>query len=185
MITATVEAVLFATAKPISITDLSKHLGVSQEVIQEAVEDISKARNVEGSGIHLLEHHGKVQLVSNPALGEDVSKFLKKEASGPLTRPSLETLTIIAYRGPITKPEIEVIRGVNCSLIIRNLLIRGYVNEQEDRERLQPVYTLSNDFMQALGLTSIDQLPDYEAFVTNEKITELLQGGIENTTEEV
>ncbi|PJA46307.1 SMC-Scp complex subunit ScpB [Candidatus Uhrbacteria bacterium CG_4_9_14_3_um_filter_50_9] len=185
MITATVEAILFAAAKPLAIGDLSKNLDVSKEVIQEAIEELRTMRNVEGSGIHLLDHDGKVQLVSNPVLGEDVAKFLKKEASGPLTRPSLETLTIIAYRGPITKPEIEVIRGVNCSLIIRNLLIRGYVNEEEDRERLQPVYTLSNEFMQALGLTSIDQLPDYETFIHNEKITELLQGQTEEFSEEV
>ncbi|MBT5808234.1 SMC-Scp complex subunit ScpB [Candidatus Uhrbacteria bacterium] len=177
MITPTVEAVLFAAAKPLTPAELSKHLGVSKEVIKEAVEEIRKLRNVEDSGIHMLEHDGKFQLVSNPALKEDVSKFLKKEASGPLTRPSLETLTIIAYRGPITKPEIETIRGVNCSLILRNLLIRGYILETEDRQRLQPVYSLSVDFVRKLGLSKIDELPDYESFINNEKINELLAGG--------
>lgn len=174
MITTTIEAVLFAAAKPISTNNLSKHLAVSREVVLEALEKIRKDRNTEDSGIHLLEHNNKVQLVSNPALGKDVRKFLKKEASGPLTRPSLETLTIIAYRGPITKPEIEMIRGVNCSLIIRNLLIRGYIDEQEDRERLQNVYTLSMDFVRKLGLSKVSDLPEYDAFMNNEKISELI-----------
>jgi segregation and condensation protein B len=174
MITATIEAVLFAAAKPLSPSDLSKHLGVSSEVVIEALESIRKERNIEGSGIHLLEHNNKVQLVSNPALGEDVSKFLKKEASGPLTRPSLETLTIVAYRGPITKPEIEMIRGVNCSLILRNLLIRGYIEEQEDRKRLQNVYTLSDVFVRKLGVSNVKKLPDYELFKNNEKVNSLL-----------
>jgi segregation and condensation protein B len=181
MITSVIEAVLFAAAKPLSPKELSKNLDVSLEVVSEALEEIKKQRNVDTSGIHLLDHNGKVQFVSNPEFGEDVAKFLKKEASGPLTRPSLETLTIIAYRGPITKPEIETIRGVNCSLIIRNLLIRGYVDEKEDRSRLQNVYSLSPKFMQKLGLTSVSDLPEFEAFANNEKIAELLaQGGEED-----
>ncbi len=185
MITPIVEAVLFAAAKPLSPSDLSKHLDVSLEVIKEAIEDIRKHRNIDESGVHMLEHNGKVQLVSNPAFGDDVAKFLKKEASGPLTRPSLETLTIIAYRGPITKPEIETIRGVNCSLILRNLLIRGYVEEKEDRTRLQNIYSLSPDFLRLLGLSSISDLPEYEAFANNDKIAELLeQGGEEDETVE-
>ena len=183
MVTATIEAVLFAAAKPLSTAELSKHLGISKEVVLEALEQITKERNVETSGIHLVEHNEKVQLVSNPALGEDVSKFLKKEASGPLTRPSLETLTIIAYRGPITKPEIEMIRGVNCSLILRNLLIRGYIDEKEDRERLQSVYALSMDFVRKLGISKVSDLPEYESFVNNEKISELLAQPMEEETQ--
>lgn len=174
MVTATIEAVLFAAAKPLSISELSKHLGISKEVVNEALQELREKRNKPESGVHLLEHEGKIQLVSNPELSEDVSKFLKKEATGPLTRPSLETLTIIAYRGPITKPEIETIRGVNCSLILRNLLIRGYIDEREDREKLQPVYTLSMEFVRKLGLSQVSELPDFEAFRTNEKINELL-----------
>ncbi len=176
---------LFAVAKPIKIKQLEKHLKLSSEVVKEALEDIRKRFNTPTSGIHLLEHEGKVQFVTNPDQREPVSKFIKDEASGPLTRPSLETLTIIAYRGPITKPEIEQIRGVNCSLILRNLLIRGLVEEREDKERLQPVYSLSMDLMKELGLTSLEDLPDYEDFHNNEKITSLIEEMQEAQTEEV
>jgi segregation and condensation protein B len=186
MVTTTIEAVLFAAAKPLSVKQLAKHLELSEEVVKEAVEDIKKRFNRETAGIHVMENGGKVQLVTNAQTAEDVAKFLKKESSGPLTRPSLETLTIVAYRGPITKPEIEVIRGVNCSLILRNLLIRGYITETQDKQRLQPVYTVSNEFLQALGTNQLDDLPDYETFRNNEKINELLNADMEEeTTKEV
>lgn len=174
MVTTTIEAVLFAAAKPIKLIDLRKHLDLSEEVVREAIDDISSRFNIETSGVHLMEQNGSVQLVSNATAGEVVAKFLKKEASGPLTRPSLETLTIIAYRGPITKPEIELIRGVNCSLILRNLLIRGYILEEQDKERLQPVYHVSHEFLHVIGTNRLEDLPEYEAFHTNEKVAELL-----------
>jgi segregation and condensation protein B len=174
MVITTIEAVLFAAAKPIKIHDLKKHLGLSQEVVREALDALAARVNTAQSGLHLIEHNEAVQLVTNPEVGEDVAKFLRVEASGPLTRPSLETLTIIAYRGPITKPEIEMIRGVNCSLIIRNLLIRGFILEEMDKEKLQCVYTLSHDFLRALGITSLRNLPEYDTFQANEKITQLL-----------
>ncbi len=174
MITTTIEAVLFAAAKPIKISHLQKNLDVSEEVIGEALADIKTRFNTPDSGIHVLQNKGTVQFVSNPATGEELAGFLKKEASGPLTRPSLETLTIIAYRGPLTKPEIEIIRGVNCSLILRNLLIRGYIDETPDAQRLQPTYTLSNEFLQKVGVAGVQTLPDYDVFARNEKINELL-----------
>jgi segregation and condensation protein B len=174
MLTTTIESILFAAAKPVKLAVLQKTLCISQEVLREAIDDITARYNSERSGIHLLEHEGAVQFVTNAEVGEDVAKFLRVEASGPLTRPSLETLTIISYRAPITKPEIELIRGVNCSLILRNLLIRGYIEETQDTKRLQMVYTLSHDFLRALGISRVEDLPEYEAFSKNEKISELL-----------
>lgn len=174
MSTTTIEAILFAAAKPIKLSQLCKHLGLSHEVVREAIDDIAKRFNVEKSGVNVIEQNDSVQFVTNAKTGEDVAKFLKKEASGPLTPPSLETLTIIAYRGPITKPEIELIRGVNCSLILRNLSIRGFISEEQDAHRLQPVYTLSHDFIQALGIHGVKDLPDYSEFANNEKISEFL-----------
>lgn len=174
MLITKLEAILFAIAKPIAITQLSRQLDVSQEEVQKAVSDIKSRFNNKKSGVHLLEVDGKVQLVSNPAVGEDVAVFLKKEASGPLTRPSLETLAVIVYRGPITKPEIEHIRGVNCSLILRNLMIRGLIEEKEDVMRLQNVYTASPDLLCELGINSLNELPEYQTFNADEKIKSLL-----------
>jgi segregation and condensation protein B len=174
MLTTKLEAILFAVAKPIAISQLQKQLDVSQEVFEEAIANIKSRYNKPTSGIHLLELEGKIQFVSNPDAGEDVAVFLKKEASGPLTHPSLETLAVIAYRGPVTKPEIEQVRGVNCGLILRNLLIRGLIDEQEDKQRFQPVYAVSPDFLRELGVHSINELPEFDSFHDNEKIQELM-----------
>jgi segregation and condensation protein B len=177
MLTTAIEAILFASAKPTPTSTLKKALDVSDEVLREAIDDIRARLNTESSGIHLVEADGKLQLVTNPAEAEQLGAFFKQEVSGELTRPSLETLTIIAYRGPITKPEIEQIRGVNCSLILRNLLMRALVEEREDVERLQPVYTVSAKFLRHLGLHRAQELPEFEAYHGNEKIGELLALG--------
>lgn len=174
MLTTKLEAILFAIAKPVAVTQLQKQLSVSAEVLSEAIANIKDQYNTDRSGIHLIEHEGKLQFVSNPEVGDDVAAFLKKEASGPLTRPSLETLAVIAYRGPVTKPEIEQVRGVNCSLILRSLLIRGLIEEQENKQKLQSVYTVAHDFLRELGLNSLQDLPDFDQFHTNEKITQLM-----------
>lgn len=174
MITTSVESILFAAAKPVPVATLKKTLDVSDEILREAVADIRARFNTEQSGVHLLEHDGKLQFVTNPTQTEVVTALFKQEVNGELTRPSLETLTIIAYRGPITKPEIEQVRGVNCSLILRNLLMRGLIEEREDRERLQPVFTVSTDFVRHLGLHGVADLPEYEALHGNEKITQLI-----------
>jgi len=174
MLTTKLEAILFAIAKPIAIMQLQKQLGVSLEILREAIEVLSVRHNTSDSGIHLFEANGHIQFVTNPEMSSDVSLFLKKEASGPLSRPTLETLAVIAYRGPVTKPEIEQVRGVNCSLILRNLLIRGLIEEQNDTTRLQPVYTVSLDCLKELGLPSVDALERFDEFHANEKIQELL-----------
>ena len=175
MIVTKLEAILFAIAKPISIKKLSKQLDVSQEIIIRSIEDVKIRFNTPESGIHLIEQDGDIQFTTNPVSSKDVALFLKQAESGPLTRPSLEALTVIAYRGPITKPEIEQIRGINCSLIIRNLLIRGLIDEKEDRERLQPVYSLSMKFIKTLGINKISDLPEYESFNSNEQIDNLIE----------
>ncbi len=175
LLSATLESLLFASAKPVAFSALRKQLNVEESALTEALEDIRRRFNVDSSGIHLMEHEGQWQFVTNPASAEAVSAFLKQETAGELTRPSLETLTVIAYRGPITRPELEQIRGVNCGLILRNLMVRGLIDEQDDTARLQPVYTVSGDFLRHLGLTSVDALPDYASLHGNERIDQLLR----------
>ncbi len=184
MLTTKIEAIVFAVAKSVSVSQLKKQLNLSDELMTEALNDMTNRFNIPDSGIHLLQHEDKIQFVTNPDVGSVVAGFLKKEASGPLTRPALETLAVIAYRGPVTKPEVEHVRGVNCSMILRNLMIRGLIEEQDDLERLQPVYRVSPDFLKTLGLHSREELPEFEAFHDNEQIRELLVA-MEATTTDV
>jgi segregation and condensation protein B len=175
MLTTTLESVLFAMAKPVPISSLKKSFDVSDELLREAIEDVKRRYNTDASGIHLIDHNDELQFVTNPVSADAVASFLKLETDAELTRPSLETLTIIAYRGPITKPEIEQIRGVNCSLILRNLLIRGLVEETEDASRLQPVYAVSTKFLRHLGVRDLAELPDYGELHGNERIGKLIE----------
>lgn len=171
---ANIEACLFVATKPISVKELIKVTGASEVDVSTALDELVQQRNSEGSGIHILLLDGTVQLVTNPGSAEVVARLAKDEVAPELTRPSLEALTIIAYRGPVTKPEIEAIRGVNCSLILRNLLMRGLIEERDDAVKLQPVYSLSTDALRFMGLHSKEELPDYTTLHGNAHIDKLL-----------
>lgn len=147
---------------------------MNDKEFDQAIESIKESFNTETSGIHLLEHENKLQFVTHPDEGQSVTRFFKQDVMGELTRPSLETLTIIAYRGPITKPEIEQIRGVNCSMILRNLLVRGLIAEKVDKQRLQSVYSVSMDFIRHLGIESVEDLPDFTKLRTAEIVDQVL-----------
>ncbi|MEK7665339.1 MAG: SMC-Scp complex subunit ScpB [Patescibacteria group bacterium] len=167
-------AILFSSGKAVSVKMLAKLLEASASDIPAVLDRLVKEYNTKSSALYVLVHDGSVQLVSNPAYAELVSQVSKEEVSGELTRPQLETLAIICYRAPVTKPEIEQIRGVNCSLIIRNLLMRGLIEERDDMAKLQPVYTASIDFLRHLGIGAITKLPDYTHFHADERIGKLL-----------
>lgn len=174
-LSAKIEALLFLSTRPVSFSKLAKVFEVKENDIREAVDGLSEARNQVASGIHVIVANGAVELGSNPTFTDVLAEFSKEEVESELTRPQLETLTIIAYRGPISKPEIEHIRGVNCSLILRNLLMRGLVIEKEDPAHLQNMYTISSEMLRHLGVHDVKDLPDYEQFSGNEKISQMLE----------
>ena len=122
----------------------------------------------------LQEHGNDVELVTRPELAEVVKQVAKVDMQGELTRPSLETLTILAYRGPLTRPELEQIRGVQSSMILRNLMLRGLVEEKEDMRLGQPMYAVTFDFLNHLGLSSIQALPEYEQLRGHAAVADIL-----------
>lgn len=169
-----IEALLFTATKALQVRQLARLLGVKEEDVRSAVEALLATRNASEGGMHLVFHEDAVQMVTNPAYAEDVLMFTEAELDPELTRPSLETLTIIAYRGPVTKPEIEAIRGVNCSLIVRNLLMRGLITEKDDAIKMQPVHALSTDALRYFGVHRVEELPDYGELHANARIEQLL-----------
>ncbi len=121
------ESVLFIASKPLSRKELSKALGVEMEILEEAVVALKEQYNDPASGIHIVDTGADLQMVTNPANAEIVEDFTKQELMGELTRAQLETLTVVAYQGPITRPEIEAIRGVNCSISFLNASIKLFI----------------------------------------------------------
>lgn len=171
---AKIEAVLFVSTKPVSVKFLANACKCQIDEVGIAIDELAKERNVDSSGIHIVIGDEGVTLATNPSFASTVENLSKEDVESELTRPSLETLTIVAYRGPITKPEIEAIRGINCTLILRNLLMRGLIDENEDTVKLQPVYSLTNDALRYLGLHSVNELADYAELHGNTKIDALL-----------
>jgi segregation and condensation protein B len=181
---AKIEALLFLSTRPVSFKKLAKMLDRTVEDVENGLKDLSETRNIAESGIHLIIANGAAELATNPAFSDIVLGMRKEETTADLTRPQLETLTIIAYRGPITRPDIEYIRGVNCTVILRNLLMRGLVIEKEDASRILPVYTLSTEMLRHLGIHSLEELPDYKELHTHAKISQMLDSLGDETKEE-
>ena len=127
-----IESLLFIANKPLTAKKLAEIVNKDKSNVEEALQELMAKYNGGTQGIALMRHGSKFELVSSPVNSNVVREYLKDEQTGELTKPSLETLTIISYRGPVTKGELEMIRGVNCSLILRNLLIKGLVEAEEN-----------------------------------------------------
>jgi len=175
MLTAKIESILFVAARPLSIKKLAEVCGASKEEVSAAVQEIIAVYNNEARGVRILHNGDDVQMASAPEVSKLVQDFLKDETTGELTKPSLETLTIIAYRGPIAKPELEQIRGVNCSLILRNLMMRGLVEAQGEPGKPETKYRVTMDFLRFLGVSSVEELPDFEKLSKHENIIRVLE----------
>ncbi len=163
------ESILFVASKPLSIHTLAQTLEKNEVEVEEAVETLKMKYNQPDSGIHILSEGRSVQFSTDPENGEVIQSFLKQEIAGELTKAQLETLTVIGYRGPVSRSEIEQIRGINCAVILRNLLMRGLIDEQNN-DTLVPVYSLSFEALSHLGIHSVADLPEYETLHAHEYI---------------
>ncbi|MFA6447060.1 MAG: SMC-Scp complex subunit ScpB [Patescibacteria group bacterium] len=168
-----IEATLFAAARPMTLRKLAELAKAEAEDVKKAVADLAE-RLDEGSGLMLQNYGNEVELVTKPEAAEIVKTVVKDDEQGELTRASLEALTILAYRGPMTRPELEQVRGVQSSLILRNLMIRGLVEQKEDERLGQPTYAITFDFLKHLGLKSVTDLPDYQALRGHTAIVDML-----------
>ncbi len=168
------EAILFVASKPLTIKKMSEALSETPEYVVQGLEELVQKYQGESSGVHLIRAGEEWQLVTNPTERACAEKFIKAEISGELTKPQLETLTVIAYCGPITRPELEHIRGVNCSLILRNLLMRGLIQESSDVTVLVPTFSITIDYMRALGISRVEDLPRYHELHNHELVMKTL-----------
>ena len=156
-----IESLLFVALKPLPLAKIAELLAAEKKEVEAALEEIKKDLNENQRGIILMQIDRKFQLSTAPESGKIIRDYLKDEQTGELTRPALETLTIIAYRGPVTKADLDVIRGVNCALILRNLMIKGLIESYADKEKMTHYYQVTFDFLKYLGLSVVNELPDY------------------------
>ena len=156
-----VEAVLFYKAAPQKIATLKKLFEVSDEAWQKGIEKLEE-RLQEGA-IRVVQTDTEIQLVTAPELSEFVEAMRKDEIAGDIGKAGAETLAIILYRGPVARAEIDRIRGVNSSFIIRNLLTRGLITRQAHKNSYQ--FSISSALLEHLGLTKKEALPEYKTFM--------------------
>lgn len=168
------EVFLFANGGSVKMSKLANVLNLKIDAVKDLVKMLMEKKNTEDSGIYVILNNNEVELVTNPEYADFVMDETKREVQSELTAPQLETLTVIAYRGPVSRAELEHIRGVNCQVILRNLNIRGLIVEKFDEDILQNRYTISGDFLKMLGLQKISDLPRYDEFNGNEHISNLL-----------
>ncbi len=168
------ESLLFIAGRPLSEEKLSEILHVDRQQVKEAMETLMGSWNTEERGIHIMKTGQSYQMVTNPNTSHIVKDFIKSEQTGDLTKPALETLTIIAYRGPITKMQLEQIRGVNCSLILRNLLIRGLIDSHEHKDSMQTTYEATFEFLKFLGVHRVEELPEFDRLKNDESLVKFL-----------
>jgi segregation and condensation protein B len=173
-----IESLLFVSSRPLSAKQLAEATGHPKKEVEEALAALAADYDArDASGVMLLRNGDEVQLATSAGNAELVKAFLKDESFGELTRPALETLTIVGYRGPLTKAELEQIRGVNCSLILRNLMIRGLVETEggkTDDPSAPATYRVTFDFLRYLGIRQMSELPDYENLRSDENLQKLL-----------
>lgn len=170
-----IESLLFISNKPLMIKKLAELTKSDSAKVKEVVNDLMAEYNQKDKGVQIAKIGSKVQMITNSENSKVVKDFIKDETTGELTRPQLEALTIIAYRGPITKAELEQIRGVNCSLILRNLMIRGLIEEKQDRKKMQITYNITFDFLKFLGINEAAELPEYEKLSSDETLEKVLE----------
>lgn len=168
-----IQTLLLLSHKPIKFKELATVLSVEVDLVKKYIESLREQFNTPKSGWWLVETNDAVQLVTNPSQADFVESYLEVEQLSELTKPALETLTIISYSGPIAKSTLDRIRGVNCSLILRNLMIKGLIEEINlDGEKK---YQVTMDFLKHLGLSDISELPDYSKFHQHEFIASITE----------
>jgi segregation and condensation protein B len=167
---ARVESVLFVAEEPISTHRLAEALEVTQGQIEQALDALTG--HYDGRGLRLQRMDGRVQLTTAPEAAPYVEHFLGLEARVHLSQAALEALAIVAYRQPITRPEVEVVRGVGSDSVLRTLLSAGLIDRvgRADAVGRPFLYGTTPEFLQHFGLQSLDELPPLEEFEEDAKM---------------
>jgi len=183
-----IEAMLFVSDKPLFVNEIK---GVLEEFdscdIKDVVSELVREYEETQRAFSIKEIAGGFQIVTDPVLAPWLKKLYKTSGSDRLTGPSLETLAIVAYKQPVTKPEIEAIRGVNVDGVLKTLIEKNLVRIAGKKETVgRPIlYGTTSEFLQYFGLSSLKELPNLEEFHITEKDIELPEHLKEDQKDEV
>jgi segregation and condensation protein B len=159
---ALIESLLFVADQPVEVQDLAKALDVATDEVERALQVLDT--QYETRGIRLQRRRNQVQLVSAPEAGPIIEVFLGLERSGRLSVAALETLSIVAYRQPVTRMQVEAIRGVRSDGVLRSLVRRELIEPIGRAETVgRPIlFGTTFEFLQQFGLHGLGDLPAWE-----------------------
>ncbi len=167
-----IESLLFVSGDPLSVARLARIAEVSEEETEQALNALEESMFKERRGLFLIRKDGGVLLASHPNYAAFVERLVRSERESVLSRAALETLSIVAYRGPIGRADIDSIRGVNSTMTLRNLLLRGLIERQDNpNDTRSSLYSPSFAFLEMLGLSSRSDLPDFGNLSKDERLT--------------
>lgn len=176
-LSAQLEALLFVSGEPVALAQLAAALDVALSVVERGLNELDAS--LSQRGLKLQRHAGRVQLTTAPQLADLVERFLGLDATSHLSRAALETLAIIAYQQPVTRPQIDSIRGVNSDSMMKSLLHKNLILEsgRADGPGRPILYSTTPEFLQHFGLNSILEMPPLAKPEEGEtKQDELLKG---------
>ena len=167
------EALLFIYGEPIAETKIQKTLGLKKAETEALIAAFKEELARPDRGLTRVVTSGNVQLVTKVQFNTLLESFAKEELGGELTPASLETLSIIAYLGPVNRAKIDYLRGVNSAFTVRNLLLRGLIERETNPDDSHSyLYAPSVELIRHLGLSNRESLPDYQKFQSLLKIGE-------------
>ncbi len=155
-----VETLLFASAEPLTPADLARVLACDEELVAAALAELTQRLEASGSGLQVVQIAGGFQFATRPEYHEFVRRMIA-QSPPKLSRAALETAAIIAYRQPITQPEIEAVRGVASGSVIKTLLERDLIAEAGRRPTVgRPImYVTTQSFLHYFGMKDLSELP--------------------------
>lgn len=159
-----IESLLFFKGEPMSKKEIIKLLQIEESDFDTAITTLEET--LQNRGIALLKRESDYSLGTHPELGPFFEAMRKEELSKELSKATLETIAIILYKSKSTRGTIDYIRGVNSSFIIRNLLVRGLIEREQDPEDSRAfIYKPSFQLLEYMGVKSVEELPSYEEYM--------------------
>ncbi len=179
------ETLLFAAGDPVSHKRIAKTLDVETSEIPPLLDTLESRYEESASGLSLVRNEGSVQLGTKAGNASVIRAFAESEIDEELSKAALETLSVVAYRAPVTRAEIDSIRGVNSSFSLRNLLLRGLIEREGNPDDARGyVYSPSLEFLKTLGLRKKEDLPNFEILSQDPKIQKLLDNTNDSVSEQ-
>ena len=166
-----IESILFISGKEVAVKDIAEKLEVSNKEVLKAAKDLQKKYNEE-SGIHLLIFNNKLQFCSNPKYADPVATVLNPIRERELSKSMLEVAAIVAYKQPVTRLDIEEIRGANSEYAVQSLLKHEIIEVvgRKDSIGKPALFGTGDNFLKRFQISSLDELPDYDDLMANIKL---------------